>query len=260
MNQKINLQFILLFCLTLAFVACNNKSKKEEPAQSDTTATVSTEPAQTNTMDPAMDATKVAPDQYKLIKDTLGIRTIEATYKPGDSSASHSHLDYVVYAVTNSNATFYPKGGEKMVSELKAGLIMVRPAETHSVKNETKNTFKVFFVEVNRPVGGTPTDAAMDVVKIAPKEYTVAKDTMGIRVLEFSYKPGDTSAMHSHPDNALYVTEGGKAEFTAKDGTKTVMELKKGQSVIRPAGEHAVKNIGKTTMKGVLVEVNRAMR
>jgi quercetin dioxygenase-like cupin family protein len=63
--------------------------------------------------------------------------------------------------------------------------------------------------------------------------------------------------MHSHPDNALYVTEGGKAEFTGKDGSKNVMEFKKGMAAIGPAETHSVKNIGTTTMKAILVEVNR---
>ena len=43
---------------------------------------------------------------------------------------------------------------------------------------------------------------------------------MGIRVLEATYKPGDSSALHSHPDYALYVINGGTAEFTGKDGKK----------------------------------------
>src|ERR1700741_2193956 len=65
----------------------------------------------------------------------------------------------------------------------------------------------------------------MDATKVAPGLYTVAKDTMGIRVLNILYKPGDSSAMHSHPDNALYVIDGGKTEFTAKDGSKQVVDI-----------------------------------
>ena len=97
----------------------------------------------------------------------------------------------------------------------------------------------------------------MDAVAAAPALYKVAKDTMGIRVLEVNYKPGDSSAMHLHPDNALYVIEGGKGEFTGKDGSKQVVDFKSGMTRIGGAETHSVKNIGTTTLKAILVEVNR---
>jgi len=65
------------------------------------------------------------------------------------------------------------------------------------------------------------------------------------------------SAMHSHPDLAMYVISPTKAEFTEKDGTKRVMALDKGMILIVPADTHSVKNIGKTEAKVLLVEVNR---
>ena len=82
---------------------------------------------------------------------------------------------------------------------------------------------------------------------------------MGIRVLEANYKPGDSSALHSHPDYALYVINGGTAEFTGKDGKKMVNEMKSGMENIRAEEVHSVKNTGKTTIKVLLVEVNRPM-
>jgi mannose-6-phosphate isomerase-like protein (cupin superfamily) len=66
--------------------------------------------------------------------------------------------------------------------------------------------------------------------------------------------------MHSHGDQALYVIEGGKGESTGKDGTKNVMELKKGMTMVAPGETHSVKNTGTTTLKAILVEVNRSMK
>jgi quercetin dioxygenase-like cupin family protein len=103
----------------------------------------------------------------------------------------------------------------------------------------------------------TPQNQDMDAVKVAPGLYTVAKDSMGIRVLNVLYKPGDSSAMHSHPDNALYVIAPSKAEFTGKDGKKQVMSMDKGMTMIVPADTHSVKNVGNTNAKVVLIEVNR---
>jgi quercetin dioxygenase-like cupin family protein len=66
--------------------------------------------------------------------------------------------------------------------------------------------------------------------------------------------------MHSHPDLVLYVISGGTTEFTGKDGKKVKRVLKTGMSMVVPAETHSVKNIGKTTAKVLLVEVNRPMK
>jgi quercetin dioxygenase-like cupin family protein len=261
MNQKNNSQFILVLCISLFFIACNQNGKKEEETKTtDSTGTAQTETVQPVTQDAAMDAVKVAPDLYKVLADSMGIRILEATYKPGDSSALHSHPDYAIYTTAGGTATFYGKDGTKMENEMKTGTINIRPGELHSVKNTGKTTIKVILVEVSRPMQITSQDAALDATKVAPALYKVRGDTLDIRVLEINYKPGESSAMHSHPDAALYVIQGSTTEFTAKDGTKRTMTLKSGMAIVTPADTHSVKNTGKTTVKAILVEVNRAMQ
>jgi quercetin dioxygenase-like cupin family protein len=255
MKRKFRSQFILALGFLFTLAACNQADKKEE--SSEATDTTKAETVQPVGQDAMMDAVKAAPDLYKVLSDSAGIRIVEATYKPGDSSVLHSHADNAIYAVAGGEATFYEKDGTKMESEMKTGTIAVRPGEVHSVKNTGKTTLKVILVEVNRPMQVSSPDPAMDASKVAGNLYKIKSDTLGIRVLEINYKPGQSSAMHSHPDNALYVTEGGKAEFTGKDGTKNVMEFKKGMAMVGPADTHAVKNVGTTTMKAILVEVNR---
>lgn len=209
------------------------------------------------TQDATADAIKAATNLYKLISDTMGIRVLEATYKPGDSSAMHSHPDYALYVINGGTAEFTGKDGKKMVSEMKSGAENIRPAEVHSGKNTGKTTIKVLLVEVNRPMGTVSSNPAMDATKVAPDLYKLKMDTLGIRILEATYKPGQSSALHAHPDNAVYVINGGASAFTEKDGTKHTHELKAGMSMIAPGGTHSVKNIGKTTTKILIVEVNR---
>ncbi len=129
---------------------------------------------------------------------------------------------------------------------------------THSVKNIGTTTAKAILVEVNRPDKAAATqDQALDATKVAPTLYKMIKDTMNIRVLMATYKPGASSAMHAHPDNAIYVIEKSKAEFTEKDGTKHQMEMAKGMISVFPGGMHSVKNIGSTNTKVLIIEVNR---
>jgi quercetin dioxygenase-like cupin family protein len=257
MKKRDKIQFLLASGILLTMAACNQADKKEEPPE--TTDSTKTETVQPVVQDAVPDAIKAAPDLYKVLNDTMGIRIVEATYKPGDSSALHSHPDYAIYATSGGMAAFYGKDGTKLgEDEMKTGMINIRPGEAHSVKNTGKTTIKVILVEVTRPMQTTTPDAATDAAKVAPALYKLKKDTLGLRVLEINYKPGQSSAMHSHGDQALYVTEGGKGEFTGKDGTKNVMEFKKGMSMVVPGDTHTVKNIGTTTLKGILVEINRA--
>ena len=250
---------LVAISIFLAFVACNSNEKKEEPSKINMDTTTKSADKTDNSKQ-NMDAVSVAPNLYKVVADTMGIRMVEVNYKPGDSSAMHWHPDYAVYAIEGGTATFYAKDGSKMVNKMKQGMMMVRPGEWHSVKNNGKANVHVMLVEVNRSGPITTSDMKMDATKVAPNLYKSEADSLGIRVVGINYKPGQESAMHSHPDAALYVIDAGTAEFTGKDGKKEVRDLKKGMTMIVPADTHTVKNIGKTTMKAILVEVNRAMK
>lgn len=247
----------MAIAISLTFAACGGGEKKaDETKAADTASTAKTDTIKPAAAPTVADAVTAAPQFYKLLQDTLGIRIIEATYKPGDSSALHSHNDYATYIIEGGTDEFIGKDGTKMTNEVKAGAENIRAAEVHSVKNIGKTTMKVLLVETTRPQGTVAADP-LDATKVAAKEYKLAKDTLGIRIIDVTYKPGETSVMHSHPDLAMYVISSTKAEFTGKDGKKQVHDLKAGTSMIVPADTHSVKNVGKTTTKVLLVEINR---
>ncbi len=256
MNQKIHRPVLWVLGISLFLSACNSTDKKTEETSTDSSATEKMEPATTNTV---MDAVTAAPNYYKVLKDTMGITVIETNYLPGDSSSLHSHHDYAIYSPNTVSATFYGQDGKSMESVLPAGAFTIRAGETHSVKNTGKTPIKVILIEVNRPNKPMSWDASLDATKVAGNLYKLVKDTLGLRAIEVSYRPGQASAMHAHPDVVLYVTEGSTAEFTGKDGSKRTAELKKGSVLIVPGDTHIVKNTGKTTMKGILLEVNRSV-
>ncbi len=110
----------------------------------------------------------------------------------------------------------------------------------------------------NTERGNIPSfDASRSVTTISPTLYKQLSDTLNVRVLQGTYKPGDSSIMHAHPDFALYVLEGSTVELTLMDGTRQTIEFKKNMAVILPAASHSAKNIGKTTLRLIVVEVNR---
>jgi quercetin dioxygenase-like cupin family protein len=250
---------ISAMAISFVFVACNNEEKKTEPASADSTQSQTTM-TDTTSQSQDLDAAKVAPGLYTVAKDTMGIRVLNILYKPGDSSAMHSHPDNALYVIDGGKAEFTGKDGSKQTVDLKSGMAMIGGAETHSVKNVGKTTIKAILVEANRPNTSGGADMALDATKVASKFYKLVKDSLNMRIVMVDYKPGDLSALHSHPDLAMYVISTAKAEFTEKDGTKRVMTLDKGAVFVIPADTHSVKNIGNTHAKVVLVEVNRPQK
>ncbi|MFI5152856.1 MAG: cupin domain-containing protein [Chitinophagales bacterium] len=260
MSSKQTNQFMLVIMLSLFLIACGQGEKKADESQADTANAAKADTAKVAPPPAMIDAVVAAPNLYKTLKDTLGIRILEADYKPGDSSILHSHPDLALYMILGGKAEFIAKDGTKNEVEMKSGMENITPAGFHSVKNVGKTELKVLLVEVNRPMGAGSFDASMDASKVAGDLYKVIKDSLGIRILEATYKPGQSSKLHAHPDLAMYVISGGSAEFTAKDGKKQKMDFKTGMSMVVPADTHAVKNVGKTLVKVLLVEVNRPMK
>ena len=258
--KKISKFGLAAFIISVFFISCNNSENKTGTTNTDTTGNKSTMTDST-TQNQDMDAAKVAPGLYTVAKDSMGIRVLNILYKPGDSSAMHSHPDNVLYVIDGGKGEFTGKDGSKQVVDLKPGMTMIGGAETHSVKNVGTTTMKAILVEVNRPntAAATP-DPKMDAAKVAPNLYKVVADSMNIRVLMATYKPGASSAMHTHPDNVIYVIEGTKAEFTAKDGTKHTMDMNNGMTAIMPGGTHSVKNVGNKTTKVLVIEINRPQK
>jgi len=101
---------------------------------------------------------------------------------------------------------------------------------------------------------------AQDPVKAAPQAFKERLNNSEVRVLEYSSKPGQKEAMHSHPAVILYVIQGGKLKSTAPDGTSKVVEYKTGDIQWREAVTHSGENVGTTEMKSLLVEVKHGKK
>jgi len=101
---------------------------------------------------------------------------------------------------------------------------------------------------------------AQDPVKAAPQAFKEILNNSEVRVLEYSSKPGQKEAMHSHPAVLLYVLQGGKLKSTAPDGTSKEIEYKTGDIQWREAVTHTGENVGTTEMKSLLIEVKHGKK
>ena len=127
------------------------------------------------------------------------------------------------------------------------------PATT-SEKNE-KDTTQVVS---NSDASTMPAyDPAMEPLTVGAQFIKKLHDTLNMKMYEFTIKPGDSAAIHAHPDHTVYVLQGGKALISFNGAAPQVMELVTGTGFIAPALTDAGKNIGTTTIKLIVTDIYR---
>ena len=82
-------------------------------------------------------------------------------------------------------------------------------------------------------------------------------DTLNVKMYEVTLKPGDTVALHNHPDHSIYVLQGGKLSITVEGAEAQVLDLKEGMGMVTGAENHSGKNTGSTTIKLLLHDIYR---
>ena len=96
----------------------------------------------------AGEATKVAPNVYKVLFENDRVRLLEVRMKSGEESAQHSHPDYLVYALQGGTVKLTDASGESADVEIQAGDTMWREAEEHSALNIGATELLAIFVEL----------------------------------------------------------------------------------------------------------------
>ncbi len=118
--------------------------------------------------------------------------------------------------------------------------------------------------------------AALSPAWAAPDEpvfrRVVLMDNEDVQVVEIRYEPGSVSPLHTHefPRRAIYVESGGTLEITPgrvrDDGTLELVpggeakriDITAGQVLWIPAQTHTLRNVGKTFIRAIEVEIKNA--
>ncbi len=98
---------------------------------------------------------------------------------------------------------------------------------------------------------------AQDAAAVNPKTIHVTLDNEHVRVFEATLKPGVKENVHSHPTSIVYVVVGGRVRSHLPDGTTSVMNYTAGQTAYRDPVTHWAENIGKTTIRLIVVELKK---
>ena len=235
----IALQLIVVMC------SCNTNEK-------------STQSAEVNEVEIDLSLEKLAPDVFNLKFDSLGLRCYEVICKSGDSIPMHKFPENVLYVIESGIVEYTLEDGSKVISEFKKGQAYIRNAGNAISKNIGATNLKGILFHILRPNEIDMTyESSKDAALVEPSIYQVLADTNNIRVVIATYKAGQISKLHRHPDYISYVLEGGKTEIIEKDGSKINGELIKGTSGVFKGSEHVFKNNDTVAWKVLMVEVNR---
>jgi quercetin dioxygenase-like cupin family protein len=96
---------------------------------------------------------------------------------------------------------------------------------------------------------------AQDPVKVDPKHYKVEFENSAVRVLRITYGAHEKSVMHHHPDAVVTCVTNMHVKFNMPDGTSMEKNMKAGEAMFTPAGNHLPENLEDKPMEGVLVEL-----
>ena len=100
------------------------------------------------------------------------------------------------------------------------------------------------------------TKREMDAMVAASNVYKCLNENKRARVLQVTFKPGDVAKMHHHPDHVVYAFKGGKLSLTSGGKTQE-MDIKTGSVIFLDEQDHEAKNVGKTTVDLLVVELKK---
>lgn len=97
----------------------------------------------------------------------------------------------------------------------------------------------------------------MDPVKVEAKFIKLLSDTLGVKLFEGVYQPGDSVDFHAHPDHILYILEGTTLEITLDNGTTQTVELPTGFGAVNGPVTHKAKIIGPSPLRLIAADIYR---
>jgi quercetin dioxygenase-like cupin family protein len=102
----------------------------------------------------AQDPVQVSPAVYKVKLENARVRILEVHARPGQTSPMHAHPDYVAHYLTDATIKVTREGQAPVTQQVKAGDVVFRPAQKHSMENIGSTDFRVLVVELK---GNPPT-------------------------------------------------------------------------------------------------------
>ena len=134
-------------------------------------------------------------------------------------------------------------------------LISCNQSTTSSEKNDKDTTSVVTNSDTSSTLAYDP---SMEPLTVGAKFSKKLGDTLNIKMYEFTVKPGESWALHTHPDHTVYVLQGGKmALFIQAKGKQDTLTFPTGMALISGPLSDSGRNIGNTTIKLLVQDIYR---
>jgi hypothetical protein len=101
-------------------------------------------------------------------------------------------------------------------------------------------------------------DPSMDPVTVGAKYVKLLRDTLNVKMYEFTVKPGESWPVHMHPNHTVYVLQGGKMALYMREAERQdTLTFPTGTALVSGPLTDSGKNIGNTTIKMVVTDIYR---
>jgi len=100
-----------------------------------------------------------------------------------------------------------------------------------------------------------PAVFGQDAMQYGLKHLTVLAEDQKVRVLRYAPKKGDKTPIHSHPSSVVYVVKGGRVKYMLPDGSTKIVELKTGETLLRPPVTHTDEALD--DVEAILIELKQ---
>jgi beta-alanine degradation protein BauB len=197
--------------------------------------------------------------QEVLIENEL-VRVIEIHMLPGVAEAKHSHAHGVTIALTDydNELTTYP---DRTVVRRHTKFGEVRWAEpvTHEARNTGATEQRVIRVDIKRDAPPAPVISQsdpLDSLVVCKDTQTLIFENQFVRVIQEKVPPGVAQPTHRHRHGVLVPLADAEIESVDEGGGQPVRrQLKFGDASWREPVVHAVRNVGKTELLNIRIEV-----
>lgn len=99
---------------------------------------------------------------------------------------------------------------------------------------------------------------AQDPLAVDPSIYNLKLNNDRVRVFIVLFKPGQEIAVHKHPDHVVHAITSGRLMIHEMGKDPVTMDVPAGATLFLPAQSHSAKNVGKTTLRLLVVELKDA--
>lgn len=85
--------------------------------------------------------------------------------------------------------------------------------------------------------------------------YNIKMNNERVRVFVVVFKPGQSIAVHKHPDHVVHALQGGRLMIHEVGKDPVTIDVATGATMFLPAQSHSAKNMGKTTLRLLVTEL-----